>query len=288
MEKITSHEKSSSLVLILYNVREAYSYNTPPSLPLVRQSTPPPTSETPTTSRNLLLHLTPATVLQQTPSARPSALPCEPSPPHFPNWHHVCRAKTKHAHFLAVFNMQRAWPGLLAVSVGGVAAWAAFLSYAANQERVSSSAMRRVLSELHESEDVRDILGDAVRPEPMWYLNGSPWVHGTVRVALYASSHRRGRGKPLTILIFAPARSRCCRGTSTSASGSKVTRVRPLETFTHPSCFANPIRSPWEGAGTVYFTSIRRARGEPFTTCAYQIPLRFLSTSLHAPILWPE
>ena len=90
---------------------------------------------------------------------------------------------------LTAFNMQRAWPGLLAVCVGGVAAWAAFLSYAANQERVSSSAMRRVLSELRESEDVRAILGDAVRPEPLWYLNGSPWVYGTVRVALYPSSY---------------------------------------------------------------------------------------------------
>ena len=81
--------------------------------------------------------------------------------------------------------MQRAWPGLLAVCVGGVAAWAAFLSYAANQERVSSSAMRRVLSELRDSEDVRAILGDAVRPEPMWYLSGSPWVHGTVRLRAF-------------------------------------------------------------------------------------------------------
>jgi len=34
-----------------------------------------------------------------------------------------------------------------------------------------SSAMCHVLSELHESKDVRAILGDAVRPEPLWYLN---------------------------------------------------------------------------------------------------------------------
>lgn len=78
---------------------------------------------------------------------------------------------------------QRAWPGLLAASVCGVSAWAAFLAYAANQERLSSSAMRRVLSELRESADVRTVLGDAVRPEPAWYLNGSPWVHGSVRRA---------------------------------------------------------------------------------------------------------
>ncbi len=44
--------------------------------------------------------------------------------------------------------------------------------------------MRRVLSELRESEDVRAVLGDAVCPEPTWYLNGSPWVSGSVRGAL--------------------------------------------------------------------------------------------------------
>lgn len=42
--------------------------------------------------------------------------------------------------------------------------------------------MRRVLSELRESEDVRTVLGDAVRPEPTWYLNGSPWVSGSVKM----------------------------------------------------------------------------------------------------------
>jgi hypothetical protein len=42
--------------------------------------------------------------------------------------------------------------------------------------------MRRVLSELRDSEDVRAVLGDAVRPEPTWYLNGSPWVSGSVKM----------------------------------------------------------------------------------------------------------
>ena len=42
--------------------------------------------------------------------------------------------------------------------------------------------MRRILSELRESEDVRTVLGDAVRPEPTWYLNGSPWVSGSVKM----------------------------------------------------------------------------------------------------------
>jgi hypothetical protein len=47
--------------------------------------------------------------------------------------------------------------------------------------------MRRVLSELRESQDVRVVLGDAVRPEPAWYLNGSPWVYGSVRFFFYRS-----------------------------------------------------------------------------------------------------
>jgi hypothetical protein len=112
--------------------------------------------------------------------------------------------------------MQRAWPGILAVCVGGVSAWAAFLAYAANQERVSSSAMRRVLGELRESEDVRAALGDAVRPEPKWYLNGSPWVYGSVRVMLYmplpSGPPAAERG------IHLPTRSRCYRETLISAS----------------------------------------------------------------------
>ncbi|KAI0293937.1 DUF1783-domain-containing protein [Russula brevipes] len=117
---------------------------------------------------------------------------------------------------------RRAWPGLLAVCVAGVGGWAAFLAYAANQERLSSSAMRRVIGELRESEDVRAVLGDAVRPEPTWYLNGNPWVSGSVKM-LQGNIDISFRVK-----------------------GHK-------------------------GAGTVYFTSIRRARGEPFTTLRFKV-----------------
>ncbi|KAI0284579.1 cytochrome oxidase complex assembly protein 1-domain-containing protein [Russula aff. rugulosa BPL654] len=117
---------------------------------------------------------------------------------------------------------RRAWPGILAICVGGVGVWAAFLAYAANQERLSSSAMRRVLSELRESEDVHTVLGDAVRPEPTWYLNGSPWVSGSVKM-LQGNIDVSFRVK-----------------------GHK-------------------------GAGTVYFTSIRRERGGPFTTLRFKV-----------------
>ena len=71
------------------------------------------------------------------------------------------------------------------------------------------------------------------------------------------------------------ARSRCYRGTSTLASASRVTRVRTNFSFalwllSYGFFFCV---SYGKGAGTVYFTSIRRERGGPFTTCAYQISL---------------
>ena len=53
----------------------------------------------------------------------------------------------------------------------------------------------------------------------------------------------------------------------------------------HPS-FANRFVRQWEGAGTVYFTSIRRAREEPFTTCACYISLRFVPFPVPSPLAW--
>jgi cytochrome c oxidase assembly factor 1 len=107
--------------------------------------------------------------------------------------------------------------------------------------------MRRVLSELRESEDVRTVLGDAVRLEPTWYLNGSPWVSGSVKM--------------LQGNIDVSFRVKGHRGTHRFL-------LRTVDFFTY-------LLFVWygKGAGTVYFTSIRRERGGPFTTCAYQISL---------------
>ena len=61
--------------------------------------------------------------------------------------------------------------------------------------------MRRVLSELRESEDVRAVLGDAVRPEPTWYLNGSPWVYGSV-CGTQAFAYGAGEGAIITASLI--------------------------------------------------------------------------------------
>lgn len=64
------------------------------------------------------------------------------------------------------------------------------------------------------------MLGEAIRAEPVWYLNGDPWVNGSIRLlqgnvdlsfrvkghkdsgTLYFTSIRKNKGEPFTILRF--------------------------------------------------------------------------------------
>ena len=71
---------------------------------------------------------------------------------------------------------------MLALGVLASTSWGAFYFYAANQERLSSSVMRQVMSTIRESPELIDLLGDAIRPEPVWWLNGDPVVNGAVRL----------------------------------------------------------------------------------------------------------
>jgi cytochrome c oxidase assembly factor 1 len=61
-----------------------------------------------------------------------------------------------------------------------VSAWAAFLLFATNQEKLASSIVKQILQMVRENEELKVMLGDAIRPEPAWYLNGDPWIHGSV------------------------------------------------------------------------------------------------------------
>ncbi|EIM89571.1 DUF1783-domain-containing protein [Stereum hirsutum FP-91666 SS1] len=115
---------------------------------------------------------------------------------------------------------RRVWPTLLLLSTAGVSVWAVFLTYMANQERLSTSVMKRIVTTIKNSEEVREVLGEAVRLEPTWWLNGDPWVTGSVSMlqgsvdlsfrvkghkgsgTLYFTSIRKGKGEPWTILRF--------------------------------------------------------------------------------------
>ncbi|KAG9308390.1 cytochrome oxidase complex assembly protein 1-domain-containing protein [Chiua virens] len=116
--------------------------------------------------------------------------------------------------------IQKRWPFILAFAALGVSGWAAFLLVAMNQERLSSSVVRQILQTAREDKGLQAALGDAIRFEPTWYLNGDPWINGSINlpqgnvdVSFRLKGHR--------------------------------------------------------GSGTLYFTSIRKAKGQAFT------PLRF-------------
>ncbi len=51
---------------------------------------------------------------------------------------------------------------------------------ATNQEKLSSSVFRSIVRALRADLQLKDILGDAIRPQPEWYLNGDPLVNGYV------------------------------------------------------------------------------------------------------------
>jgi len=89
-----------------------------------------------------------------------------------------------------------------------------------NQERLSSSIVRQILQTAREDKALHAALGDAIRFEPTWYLNGDPWISGSINLPqgnVDVSFRLKGH----------------------------------------------------QGSGTLYFTSIRKAKGEAF------IPLRF-------------
>ncbi|KAL4077053.1 cytochrome oxidase complex assembly protein 1-domain-containing protein [Scleroderma yunnanense] len=116
--------------------------------------------------------------------------------------------------------IKKRWPFLLAFATVGVTGWAVFLLFATNQERLASSVVKQITQTVRENEELRDVLGDAIRPEPAWYLNGDPWISGSINLpAGHVDVSFRLKG--------------------------------------HRS------------SGTLYFTSIRKAKGEAFT------PLRF-------------
>ncbi|KAG2366062.1 cytochrome oxidase complex assembly protein 1-domain-containing protein [Suillus spraguei] len=116
--------------------------------------------------------------------------------------------------------IQKRWPFILAFATVGVSAWAAFLLFATNQEKLSSSVVKRIMQTVRENEELKNMLGDAIRPEPAWYLNGDPWINGSINLP---------------------------QGNVDLSFRLKGHR----------------------GSGTLYFTSIRKAKGQPFT------PLRF-------------
>ncbi|KAF8658901.1 hypothetical protein AX16_001945 [Volvariella volvacea WC 439] len=116
--------------------------------------------------------------------------------------------------------VQKRWPTLLAFTAVGVAGWALFMVVATNQEKISSSVVQQIMRSVKEDDQLRGALGEAIRPQPEWWLNGDPKINGHIgqlqgnvdvsfRIkgskgsgTLYFTSIRKEKGIPFTILRF--------------------------------------------------------------------------------------
>ena len=87
--------------------------------------------------------------------------------------------------FLLSLSVQRRWPALLAFSAVGLAGWALFYTFITNQEKISSSVTQQSLRTVRGDDGARQVLGEAIRFQPEWWLNGDPRIVGSVRFSIH-------------------------------------------------------------------------------------------------------
>ncbi|GJJ12062.1 hypothetical protein Clacol_006303 [Clathrus columnatus] len=99
----------------------------------------------------------------------------------------------------------------------GLSAWGGFVLYATNMERLSSSVVRRLSTDLKNSNIVAAALGEGVHLEPKWWLAGEPWIEGAINMlqgkvdlrfrivgsgTVYFTSIREEKGRPFVVLRY--------------------------------------------------------------------------------------
>ncbi|EAU80624.1 hypothetical protein CC1G_10191 [Coprinopsis cinerea okayama7 len=132
------------------------------------------------------------------------------------------------------------WPGALATLAVAACGGALFMTYATNQEKLSSSVFRSIIRSLRADPQMHEALGDAIRPQPEWWLNGDPRVIGRISV-LQGNIDVSFRVK--------------------GSKGTYFTHWIRLKIF----------MTSFSGSGTVYFTSIRKEKGAPFTVLRFKV-----------------
>ncbi|KAG8836346.1 hypothetical protein FRC17_005632 [Serendipita sp. 399] len=109
--------------------------------------------------------------------------------------------------------------GIVVAAVLGFAGWGAFLLYATNLERLSSSVTVHIISQLKNSQALQAVLGTPVKLSPMFGF-GDPWISGSINIpaghvdlsfriqgpkmggTVYFTSIRKEKGHHFTILRF--------------------------------------------------------------------------------------
>jgi len=69
---------------------------------------------------------------------------------------------------------------VLAAVALGIAGWGVFMTIVTNQEKISSSVVKQIMRSVREDPQLKEELGEAIRPQPEWWLNGDPKIHGRV------------------------------------------------------------------------------------------------------------
>ncbi|KAJ7462785.1 cytochrome oxidase complex assembly protein 1-domain-containing protein, partial [Mycena galericulata] len=120
--------------------------------------------------------------------------------------------------------IEKRWPAVLGLTAVVLTGWAAFLTYVTNETKVTSSVVKQILRTLKADPKLAETLGLAIRPQPEWWLNGYPIIHGQI--------NQLQGNIDLSFKI----------------KGSK-------------------------GSGTVYFTSVRKAKGIPYEILRFRVIL---------------
>ncbi|CAE6419063.1 unnamed protein product [Rhizoctonia solani] len=136
-------------------------------------------------------------------------------------------------------------PAFIGLGLLGVSAWAGFVVYATNQERLASSVTKQVLTQIRASPEVASELGSGVVAEPTWWMiRASPEVASELGSGVVAEPTWWMVGQPYV------------DGAINLLQGKVDISVRVKGS---------------KGAGTLYFTSIRKEKGQPFTILRFKL-----------------
>ncbi|KAJ6626836.1 cytochrome oxidase complex assembly protein 1-domain-containing protein [Mycena sp. CBHHK59/15] len=116
--------------------------------------------------------------------------------------------------------IEKRWPTVLGITAVVMCGWAGFLTYVTNETKVTSSVVKQILRTIKSDYHLAESLGQAIRPQPEWWLNGYPIIHGQINQlqgnidvsfrikgsqgsgTVYFTSVRKAKGIPYEILRF--------------------------------------------------------------------------------------
>ena len=82
----------------------------------------------------------------------------------------------------------------------GGSAWAAFITHVKNKEKLSSSVFRSIVRAVKADPQLREVLGEVIRPQPEWWLDGDPYVSGHVSFFFFLHSFSKVLNISLSVL----------------------------------------------------------------------------------------